>query len=213
MMTVENLSKANQIQTKKIIATKKQAQQKTKFENKLDSFGKISKKEDKSSNGKFDVSECVKSFAKGVFSPLTAIIKHPVATIGVVAATIAACTLVPVLGPIMAVGFGALSIFQIAKGVVDIVKNCKQGECDEVEKSFETVGQGTIGVAMTALGLKQSAKVAKEAKMMSELGVTSLTKAQKTEIALEIKNGTYFNALKEISSLLTSKTGLKYCHV
>ena len=207
MLQVGNLPEINQIQTKKTNTAN--TTNKMKLKNEQDLFKKTNKKEDKSSNGKFDISECAKSFAKGIFSPLTAIIKHPIATIGVVAATAAACTLVPVLGPIMAVGFGALSAFQIGKGVVDVVQNYKQGEYDKAEKSFETVGQGTIGVAMTALGLKQGAKVAKEAKMMSELGVTSLNKAQKAEIALEIKNGTHFNALKEIGSLFTSKAGLK----
>ena len=109
MLQVGNLPKINQIQTKKTNTAN--TTNKMKLKNEQGLFEKTNKKEDKSSNGKFDISECAKSFAKGIFSPLTAIIKHPIATIGVVAATAAACTLVPVLGPIMAVGFGALSAF------------------------------------------------------------------------------------------------------
>jgi len=188
----------------------KQQNGRIKLENKPDSFEKTSDfKEDKSANGKFDVSECAKNFVKGVLSPITAIVKHPVMTIGIVGATAIACTLVPVLGPIMGVGFGALSVFQLGKGVVDVVKNYKNGEYDKAEKSFNEVGQGTVGVVTSVLGLKQGAKVAKEAKMMSELNVNSLSAEQKAQIAAEIKAGNNLDALKEIGSLFTSKQGLK----
>jgi len=173
-----------------------------------DSFAKPNN-QDKSNNGKFDISECINNFAKGVISPISAIIKHPLMTVGVVGATAALCTLIPVMGPILGVGFGALSVFQIGKGVTDIVKNYKNGEYDKAEASFNEVGQGTVGVAMSALGLKQNARVAKEAKLMSKLGVSSLNKAQKEAIALEVKNGSTLDAAKEVGSLFMSKAGLK----
>lgn len=179
------------------------------FTSRDDLFEKPNKKVDKSSNGKFDISECVKNFAKGLLSPITAVIKHPLMTIGTLAATVALCSVVPVMAPILAVGFGALSVYQVGKGVVEAAKNYNNGEYDKAEKSFNKVGEGTIGVVLTALGIKQSARVAKEAKVMSELGVTSLDKAQKLQIANDIKNGTKLSALKEITTLFTSKTGLK----
>ena len=179
------------------------------FTSRDDLFEKPNKKVDKSSNGKFDISECVKNFAKGLLSPITAVIKHPLMTIGTLAATVALCSVVPVMAPILAVGFGALSVYQVGKGVVEAAKNYKNGEYDKAEKSFNKVGEGTIGVVLTALGIKQSARVAKEAKVMSELGVTSLDKAQKLQIANDIKNGTKLSALKEITTLFTSKAGLK----
>lgn len=166
-------------------------------------------KENKSNNGKFDISECAKNFFKGVISPVTAIVKHPVITIGTVAATAALCSLVPVMGPVLAVGFGALSAFQLGKGAFNVVKNCKNGDFDKAEKSFNEVGQGTVGVAMTMLGVKQNAKVAKEAKIMSELNINSLDKAQKAQIASEVKELGFIDAIKETGSLFTSKAGLK----
>ena len=181
---------------------------KTKFTSKKDSFEK-QVKEDKSNNGKFDISEAGKNFIKGVLSPLTAIIKHPVMTIAMIGITAAACSLVPVLTPILGIGFGALSVFQLGKGCVDVAKNIKNKDYDKAEQSFNTVGQGTVGTALSVLGLKQSAKVAKEAKLMSELKVNSLSAAQKEAIATEVNNGSYLNALKESVSLFTTKTGLK----
>ncbi len=164
---------------------------------------------DKSNNGKFDASEAGKNFLKGILSPLTAVIKHPVITLATIGITAAACALVPVLGPILGIGFGALSIFQLGKGCTDVVKNIKNKEYDKAEQSFNNVGQGTVGTVLSVLGLKQSAKVAKEAKLMNELKVNSLSSAQKEAIAAEVKNGSYLDALKDNVSLFTSRTGLK----
>ncbi len=174
---------------------------------KEDSFEK--KKVDKSNNGKFDITEALNNFGKGLLNPLTAVIKHPVITIAMIGITAAACSLIPVLTPILGIGFGALSLFQLGKGCVGVAKNIKNKEYDKAEKSFDTVGQGTIGTILSALGLKQSAKVAKEAKLMSELKVNSLSTAQKEAIAAEVNKGSYLNALKENLSLFTTKTGLK----
>lgn len=165
--------------------------------------------EDKSNNGKFDWSEAGKNFLKGVVSPVTAIFKHPLATAGIIGATVLACSLVPVLAPITAIGFGAMSLYQLGKGCVKAAKAYKNGQYDNAEKAFDEIGQGTVGVALTAVGVKQSAKVAKEAKLMNELNVNSLTKAQKQAISLEVKEGSFGNALKEIGSLFTTKSGLK----
>lgn len=165
-------------------------------------------KNDKSNNGKFDLSEAGKNFFKGILSPITAAIEHPIATLGLVAGTVAASSIAPVLGPALAIGFGAYSLFQAGKGCYDAVKNYSNGNYDAAEKSFTTVGEGTIGTILSALGVKQGAKVAKEAKLMSELNTTSLSSAQKAEIAANVKGAGFYNNLKESLSLFTSKSGL-----
>lgn len=167
------------------------------------------KKTDKSNNGKFDLSEAGKNFLKGIISPITAIVKHPAATLGIIGATAVACSLVPVLGPITAIGFGALSLVQLGKGCYNAAKLYKNGQYDNAEKAFNEIGQGTVGVALTAVGVKQSAKVAKEAKLMNEQSLTSLSKVQKQAIASEVKEGSFVSALKEVGSLFTTKSGLK----
>ena len=164
---------------------------------------------DKSNNGEFDFSQAAKNFGKGLISPITMMFKHPLATIGIVAATAAATSLVPVLGPLLAIGFGVASIYQAGKGVYEAAKNYKNGEYDEAEKSFDKIGQGVIGTALSLLGVKQSAKIANEAKLMKKLNVKSLTHAQRTEIAQNVNKGGFCNALKDTISLVTSKKGLK----
>lgn len=160
-------------------------------------------KTDKTNNNKFDADIAIKNFEKGILSPITAIIKHPVATIGLVAGTAAACSLVPVLGPILAVGFGAMGIAELGKSGYNIVKNIKNGDYDKAEQNFEGLGQGTVNTLLSALGVKQAARVAKEAKMLESLKVKTLTSAQKEGILLDVKNGSFMDAVKEILSLGT----------
>lgn len=165
--------------------------------------------EDKSNNNQFDFSEAAKNFGKGAISPVTAAIKHPFITAGVLAGTVAACSIVPILGPAMLLGFGALSVGQMIKGSADAVKNYKNGEYDKAEKSFDLIGQGTVGTLLSLIGVRQSAQVAKEAKMMSELNVKVLDKGAKEQILSEVQNNKFIANLKEIVSLFTTKSGLK----
>ena len=165
--------------------------------------------QDKSNNGEFDLSEAGKNFVKGLVSPVTAALKHPLATLGLVAGTVAACSVLPILGPVLAVGFGAYSLYQVGKGVYDAADNYSKGNYDAAEQSFNTVGEGTAGTVLSALGIRQSAKVAQEAKLMSELKTGALSEAQKADIAAGVKDAGFFKNLKETLSLFTTKSGLK----
>ena len=161
---------------------------------------------DASNDGKFTKKEALKNFGKGLISPLKALIDHPLLALGTIAVTGLACFAVPVLTPILAVGFGALSLFEIGKGTYDAVKNYRNGEFDAAEKSFEKIGTGTIGTILTALGLKSSAKVAAETKQVNQLG-RMLTKAEKVAIHQEVSQGSMLSALKENLSIITTAEG------
>ena len=108
------------------------------------------------------------------------------------------CFAVPALTPVLTVGFGALSLFEVCKGTYNAIKNYKNGDYDASEKSFEKIGTGTIGTILTAIGLKSSAKVAAEVKQANTLG-RALTQTEKIEIAQRVKNGSLLSALKEIN--------------
>lgn len=161
---------------------------------------------DASNDGKFTKKEALKNFGKGLISPLKALIDHPLLALGTIAVTGLACFAVPVLTPILAVGFGALSLFEIGKGTYNAVKNYRKGEYDAAEKSFEKIGTGTIGTILTALGLKSSAKVAAETKQVNQLG-RMLTKAEKVAIHQEVSQGSMLSALKENLSIITTAEG------
>ena len=162
---------------------------------------------DKTNNGEFDANVAANNFCKGLLSPITAIIKHPIATIGVVGATALACSVAPVLAPATAIVFGAMGIYEFGKSSYNIVKHSASGEYDKAEKDFEGLGQGTINTGLTALGMRQSARVTKEAQLLSETKATKLSVEQISKIKDEVKSLTLFKSFKESLKLYTTKEG------
>lgn len=162
---------------------------------------------DKTNNGQFDANVAANNFCKGLLSPITAIIKHPIATIGVVGATALACSVAPILAPATAIVFGAMGIYEFGKSSYNIVKHSASGEYDKAEKDFEGLGQGTINTVLTALGMRQSARVTKEALLLSETKATKLSVEQISKIKDEVKSLTLFKSFKESLKLYTTKEG------
>lgn len=162
---------------------------------------------DKTNNGQFDADVAANNFCKGLLSPITAIIKHPIATIGVVGATALACSVAPILAPATAIVFGAMGIYEFGKSSYNIVKHSASGEHDKAEKDFEGLGQGTINTVLTALGMRQSARVTKEAQLLSETKATKLSAEQISKIKDEVKSLTLFKSFKESLKLYTTKEG------
>lgn len=168
-----------------------------------DSFNK----KDPSCDNKFTKLEALKNFGKGLISPLKAIVQHPFISLGMIGATIAACMAVPALGPIMTLGFGALSLYEVGKGTYNAVKEYKRGNYDNSEKAFEKIGTGVVGTVLTALGLKNSAKTSLELVEAQKAG-RPLTVLEKMKIAEKIKENSLYSALKDNFKLFT-KDGLK----
>ena len=162
---------------------------------------------DKTNNGQFDADVAANNFCKVLLSPITAIIKHPIATIGVVGATALACSVAPILAPATAIVFGAMGIYEFGKSSYNIVKHSASGEYDKAEKDFEGLGQGTINTVLTALGMRQSARVTKEAQLLSETKATKLSVEQISKIKDEVKSLTLFKSFKESLKLYTTKEG------
>lgn len=163
--------------------------------------------DDKAHNGEFDVSEAAKNFGKGIINPVMTAIKHPVISAFVIAGTIGACVLVPVLTPVLTAGFLGVSAVQTVKGCYNAAQNIKNGKNDEAEKSFETIGEGTAGTLLGAFGVKSAAIAVKEAETLQKLNAVSLNKTQRNSIAMEIENNSFIKNLKETFSIITAKEG------
>lgn len=169
-------------------------------------------KNDTSNDGKFTFKEAMKNFGKGILSPVTAIIKHPVAALGMIAGVGTLCIAAPALAPVIGLGFAAASVVELTRGIGKTVKNYRNGQFDDAEKSFEKIGSGTVNTVLSLLGLKASAKTAAETKYLHNLnkGATEkvhvLTAEQRAEAVSNLKGG-YFDSLKENLSLITTKDG------
>lgn len=100
-----------------------------------------------------------------------------------------------------------MGIYEFGKSSYNIVKHSASGEYDKAEKDFEGLGQGTINTVLTALGMRQSARVTKEAQLLSETKATKLSVEQISKIKDEVKSLTLFKSFKESLKLYTTKEG------
>jgi hypothetical protein len=169
------------------------------------------KNAEKQSKQAFSVIQAAKNFLKGVVSPVTALIQHPLMAIGALALGIGACTLVPALVPVMVVGFGGLSLYQGAKGVVSAVQHYQKGEYEKAEHAFEEIGAGAVGTGLSFVGIRGVAAITAESKAAyaaTKLGKSAEEIAQLTKVAAEQANKlTVMGALKESATIISTAEG------
>lgn len=167
----------------------------------------IPRKQEFSSDGVFSLKEAGKNFLKGIVAPIKTIVEHPIVSIATIATTGLACSLVPVLTPVMAIGFAAISVAQFTKGCFVAGHEYNKGNYDNSEKAFEKIGQGTFGIATSLLGIKQNAKIVQEAKVMQRMQKTKLPFEIRNDISKKISVMNIKDAGKEILSLFATKDG------
>lgn len=164
-----------------------------------------------SGDGKFTGGQIFKKFFKGIFSPITVLFQHPIIAFGALAAGIAACSLIPVLVPLIGIGFGAYSIYQVIRGVDNVIQRYKAGDYDGAENAFEDVGAGISGALMGVFGIRASAVVAAQAKAAHTAIQAGQTGEQIIEAsalaANQVKSMTFLQALNENASILTTSQG------
>lgn len=101
----------------------------------------------------------LKNVVKGIFKPvkdiIDAVIKAPVATGLVVAATAAVIHFLPIVGTALAVGIAAAGAYQIAAGTIKGISEARQEKGKEVKdyadanKQFRRVGEGIFDLGLT----------------------------------------------------------------
>lgn len=101
----------------------------------------------------------MKNIAKGIFKPVKdifdAVVKAPIATGLVVAATAAVIHFLPIVGTALAVGIAGLGAYQIATGTVKGIAEARQEKGKEekdyadANKQFRRVGEGVFDLALT----------------------------------------------------------------
>lgn len=116
---------------------------------------------DKSSDGKFSLSQASKNFAKGLISPITGLFssgKAFLTGVGMIAGSVAliAATGGAAAPVLVAAGLG-MGVFQAGKAAVKIAK-AKDG--DDIEKAFFDVGGATSTIGLSLVGAKGSLKQA-----------------------------------------------------
>jgi hypothetical protein len=117
----------------------------------------------------FSMKQAAKNLLKGMVSPVTALLKHPVKALAMLAGTVVLATLAPVTVPLMLAGFAAMSLFQAGQGARHTFLRYQAGDIRGAENAFEEVGAGLVGVALSALGVRGSAAVAAESRVATRV--------------------------------------------
>ena len=117
----------DKISVKQANISKQKSQNQVVFKSNLNTQAKDEVIISGANDGKFTMKEALKNFGKGIISPIKAVIDHPFIAVGMIAATVGLCAVAPVLTPLMTVGFGALSIFEMGKAVTKQFRNTEKG--------------------------------------------------------------------------------------
>ncbi len=162
----------------------------------------------------FSVGAAAKHFVKGVFSPFVTMLKHPLMTVGALAATVTVASFAPVTIPLMVLGGLGYGVYQGGKGVLSALSNYRAGDYDAAEKAFARIGEGAFAAGASALGVRSAGAIAAETKATSAVLKTAQTSADKLkavetgiDAGLKVRQGSWLNALKENVFLVTSKDG------
>ncbi len=162
-----------------------------------------------SSNRGFSFGNAITNFFKGIISPITMIIQNPLAALPMIVAGAALAFFCPALVPLMLVGGGAFSLFELGKG---ITKAITASNAKEMEESFKDIGTGAIGAVLTLLGIRGTAAIAAEAKAASTALRAGATEVEAVQVGInaakEAKSIGLLSAFRENFSML-SGNGLR----
>lgn len=164
----------------------------------------------------FSVGAAAKHFFKGVLSPFVTMIKHPLMTVGALAATFTVASFAPVTLPLMVLGGLGYGAYQGSKGVLSALSNYRAGNYDAAEKAFAHIGEGAFAAGTSALGVRSAGAIAAEAKVTTTALKSATTSADKLkaveagiDAGIAVRQGGWFGALKENVSLVTSRGGVR----
>jgi hypothetical protein len=163
---------------------------------------------------RFSIFGAAKQFFKGTLRPIATMLKHPFMTAGALAATVAVASFAPVVIPIMVLAGLALGGKQILGGVKNAVSEYQAGNYGAAEKAFGDIGEGAFTFGTSALGVRTGGAIAAEARATNSALKTATTAADKVkaveaglDAAVKVRQGGWFNALKENVKLVTSREG------
>ena len=120
---------------------------------------------DGNDDGKLTFKDAATSFAKGMAGIVKSVVKHPIATGAAIAvgAGLTVATGGAILPAMVALGATA-GVAQVGVGTYKAITAETDGEA---KQAFETMGNGTFGIAASALGAKSSLNTAKIAGVKS----------------------------------------------
>ncbi len=160
----------------------------------------------------FSVTNALKSLGKGFLHPLHTLVKHPVKSALAIGGILLLASQAPVLIPlIVMIGLG-LGLKHIASGSYEAIQEYRNGNYEASEKAFEHIGEGVFAIGASLLGVRHSGAVVAQGKASAgafKAGASAADKAKAMEAGVKaadkVHHGSWLNALKETSSVLSPK--------
>lgn len=164
---------------------------------------------------RFSVFRAAKETVKGIFRPITTLIKHPIKSAFIIGATVAVAAAAPITVPIMVLAGLGIGATQTIRGISTAAREAANGNYRASEKAFGDIGEGVTSVLSSLLGVRNAGSIAAEAKA-SVNALNPATSAFEKLDALEkgllhakkIQAGSWSQAFQETLSV-ASPQGLK----
>lgn len=164
----------------------------------------------------FSIWNAAKETVKGVFRPVTTMLKHPFKSAFAIGATVTIASIAPVTVPLMVLAGIGIGGMQVAHGIRTAIGNAQQGNYRAAEKAFGQIGEGSFSVISSLFGVRQAGAIAAEAKASNTALSATATAAEKLNAmenglnaAQRVQSGSWSAAFQETLSVVTSSSGRK----
>ena len=163
----------------------------------------------------FSVLRAARETVKGVFRPITTLVRHPFKSVFTLGATVALASAAPITIPLMVLGGLGFGGLQTARGIWLARQEYVSGNYAAAEKAFGDIGEGAFSIASSLLGVRSAGTITAEAKA-SRLALKASTPAAERLKSIErglkaaetVQGSSWFNAFSETCSVL-SPEGVK----
>lgn len=153
-------------------------------------------------------------FIGGIINPFILAIQHPIKTTALIVGTIALNSIAPITLPLALIAGAVVGGAQLGIGVVEAVSNYRKQDYARAEFAFSRMGEGLFGVLGSLLGVRHSATMVAEAKVVTPLLAEAKTATQHLEAidqglnaAVAIRKSGWLANVKEVLSIVTTSEG------
>ncbi|MBY0403418.1 MAG: hypothetical protein K2X66_05935 [Cyanobacteria bacterium] len=164
---------------------------------------------------KFSVLSAGHFFLKGVLSPVTEFVKHPLQATAMLVGTWGLLKMIPRSLPLLLLGGVGYGLYEVVSGIIRSGQAFYQGQYAKAESMFESLGSGVINMGLSGLGLKSTAASIAEWKALDTAALA--TQGSVEALAAETsaltssptsgKSLSVLESLKEVVSIVTTSEG------
>ena len=162
----------------------------------------------------FSGKRALSHFIKGIINPFILAVQHPIKTTALIIGTIGLNSIAPITLPLALIAGAVIGSIQVGTGIVEAITNYHKKDYARAEFAFSRMGEGLFGILGSALGVRHSATMVAEAKVVAPLLAEAKTATQHLEAidqglnaAVAIRKSGWLANVKEVLSVVTTPEG------